>query len=137
MKTARGEQADGREPDGQQTSGNKQTEGLSGHGKILPALEEYMKKNGIYFKKQNTVTDNKGKADEPGRRKGIVTAFVFVILTLIAVFVYLFVRANGRSYLSTWLTALAIIAVCIEVYWSNPDKKSFVLWRKLFNKTQV
>ncbi len=96
-----------------------------------------MKKNGIYFSKQSKTTEKQGSEGNSVRRKGIMTALVFVILTLLAGFVYIYVRVNGREYLTVWLLALAILAVCIEVFWSNPDKKSFVLWRKLFNKEQV
>lgn len=96
-----------------------------------------MKKNGLYFSKPQKDSENRETGEKSNRRKGVSTALVFVILTLLAVFVYVFVRVNGREYLTVWLLALAIVATCIEVYWSNPDKKSFVLWRKLFNKSQV
>lgn len=90
-----------------------------------------MKKNGIYFTKTKETEETK---TEELRRKGIFTALIFVIITLCGIAVFLAVRTAGRQNLVVLLLALAIIVFSIEVYWSNPDKKSFVLWKKLFNK---
>ena len=90
-----------------------------------------MKKNGVYFKKQPETPE---KTDDTLRRKGIFTALVFIAITLTAIVIFVVVRSNGEENLVALLLALAIAVTCIEVYWSNPDKKSYVLWKKLFNK---
>ncbi len=90
-----------------------------------------MKKNGVYFKKQPETPEN---TDTTLRRKGIFTALVYIGITLAAIVIFMVVRTNGEQNLVALLLALAIAITCVEVYWSNPDKKSFVLWKKLFNK---
>ncbi|MBO7402495.1 MAG: hypothetical protein J6U10_05845 [Lachnospiraceae bacterium] len=93
-----------------------------------------MKKNGVYFKKQaESVADPENK-NEDLRRKGIFTALVYIAITLAAIVIFVVVRSNGEHNLVALLLALAIAVTCVEVYWSNPDKKAYVLWKKLFNK---
>ena len=93
--------------------------------------EENMKKNGIYFTKQKETQEEEEKNL---RRKGIFTALVFVALALAGIAIFIVVRTNGVQNLVVLLLALAVIALSIEIYWSNPDKKSFVLWKRLFNR---
>ena len=90
-----------------------------------------MKKNGVYFKKQPETPEN---TDNTLRRKGIFTALVYIGITLAAIVIFVVVRSNGEQNLVALLLALAIAVTCIEVSWSNPDRKAYVLWKKLFNK---
>lgn len=92
-----------------------------------------MKKGGIYFTKKEEETKTQTEENiKP--RKGIKTALVYVALTIAAVFIYIVVRTKGLENMIPLLLVLAVAAVCIEISWADPDRKPYVLWKKLFNK---
>lgn len=90
-----------------------------------------MKKNGIYFTKQQETEEVQ---EQSLRRKGIVTGLIFMALTIAAVAVLIIVRTKGEANLIVFLLALAVIATCIEVWFANPGKKSYSLLKKILYK---
>lgn len=92
-----------------------------------------MKKNGIYFKETKQTEASPEEASK-NRRRRFVLVVIYILITLGAAVVYLFVAARGTQYLTAFLLALFIMVTCVEVYLSNPEKKSFSLLKKMFNK---
>ncbi len=92
-----------------------------------------MKKNGVYFQKKE---EEEKKEPETGvkQRKNLITALIFVALTIAGVFIYIVVRSKGIANMVPFLLILAVVAVSIEAAWAEPDRKAYVLWKKLFNK---
>lgn len=94
-----------------------------------------MSKNGVYFDK-----NKKNEASEqvtengPKKRKGIITALIYAAITIAAVAIYMIVRSDGVQNFVVLFLALAVVVTCIEAAWSEPDRKSYVLWKRLFNK---
>lgn len=89
-------------------------------------------KNGVYFTSK--------KPEEPPvsspqwKKQRLAHLLIYVAITLGAGVIYMFVKAKGTEYLTVFLLALFIMVTCVEVYFSNPDKKSFSMFKRFFNK---
>ena len=93
-----------------------------------------MKKNGVYFQKKDEEINKKPDETDVKKRRPIITALIFTALTIAGVFIYIIVRSRGIANMIPYLLILAVVAVSIEAAWAEPDRKSYVLWKKLFNK---